>query len=709
MSRKDQVLLGSIVWMLLMMARAGWSTDSSSSSSSSYPSSPQELLRDAISLDHPSSAEHQRALLEAEKTRCETEIKKERASQHSTLRNSAVSSSEAATAKSAIELRDGGTSENVNASRRTNKEKVAAGGENIVVSEDASTLYCPTFFDNVYCWPRTPANVMVSIPCPSYVKGFQTSNNATRFCTTEGVWFRFSGSNKSWTNYSQCSMTVVVNHKVNSSLLTFAPVVRTVSYVGYSVSLATLIIAFTVLASVKRLRCPRNTLHMHLFLSFICRAISALLRDPTAFLPELTAQDYEEASVTGTWACRLFTGIWQYSILSNYAWILMEGLYLHNLIFLALFTDNSAITLYIVLGWGLPFLLVIGWVTARITTDNALCWFTNVNAWVFWTFIRGPISISIVVSFALFMNITRELFLKLRSSTTPETRKYRYRRWARSTLVLVPLFGVHYAALLGFTFFIDKDSTIEMVWLLTDQFFASFQGFFVATLYCLLNAEVRLELRKIWQHWRMTQEQEKSTNFHSAFSQSRTYFSRGTASPGTLLVGGNKKKPEGDQRAGSDPNFLSGTSKTNGGPPTHASCLVNERSSCDDLNKQSLTVSLAVVELQRANGPEDEDNRLATGDSTWCKAADDSTNLGDMGELGSALILQPLSHNAHDLGEPHGTSCKSLKAKTGVPSLPQASNAQEATLVSGCDRQKETSSEGSPLLSSSPGLAESTF
>lgn len=30
----------------------------------------------------------------------------------------------------------------------------------------------------------------------------------------------------------------------------------------------------------------------------------------------------------------------------------MEGLYLHNLIFLALFSDNSGILLYVILGWG---------------------------------------------------------------------------------------------------------------------------------------------------------------------------------------------------------------------------------------------------------------------------------------------------------------------------------------------------------------------
>lgn len=48
----------------------------------------------------------------------------------------------------------------------------------------------------------------------------------------------------------------------------------------------------------------------------------------------------------------MIISIWQYFILANYTWILMEGLYLHNLIFLALFTDTSSISLYIGLGWG---------------------------------------------------------------------------------------------------------------------------------------------------------------------------------------------------------------------------------------------------------------------------------------------------------------------------------------------------------------------
>jgi hypothetical protein len=42
----------------------------------------------------------------------------------------------------------------------------------------------------------------------------------------------------------------------------------------------------------------------------------------------------------------------QYSLLVNYNWILMEGIYLHNLIFLYIFNDNTSIMKYVITGWG---------------------------------------------------------------------------------------------------------------------------------------------------------------------------------------------------------------------------------------------------------------------------------------------------------------------------------------------------------------------
>ena len=51
-------------------------------------------------------------------------------------------------------------------------------------------------------------------------------------------------------------------------------------------------------------------------------------------------------------SCKGFTVIWQYSLLANYNWILMEGIYLHNLIFLYIFNDNTSIMKYVITGWG---------------------------------------------------------------------------------------------------------------------------------------------------------------------------------------------------------------------------------------------------------------------------------------------------------------------------------------------------------------------
>ncbi|KAG0438891.1 hypothetical protein HPB47_016831 [Ixodes persulcatus] len=189
--------------------------------------------------------------------------------------------------------------------------------------------------------------------------------------------------------------------------------------------------------------------------------------------------------------CKVFTSFWHYVLMANYCWILMEGLYLHNLVFLAFFTDSSGIIRYVALGWGLPILFLVPWVAVRAMLEDTYCWTTNDTKSYFWI-IRGPITASIVVNFVLFINITRVLFVKLFTTQTHQARKYRYRKWFKSTLVLVPLFGAHYAFLLGMSLAAAGD-LLELVWLYIDQLFSSFQGFLVATLYCFLNAEVGAE------------------------------------------------------------------------------------------------------------------------------------------------------------------------------------------------------------------------
>ena len=53
-----------------------------------------------------------------------------------------------------------------------------------------------------------------------------------------------------------------------------------------------------------------------------------------------------------SWVCKMVTSFAQYFTMANYSWVTMEGLYLFCLIYLALFSDHSSITPYILLGWG---------------------------------------------------------------------------------------------------------------------------------------------------------------------------------------------------------------------------------------------------------------------------------------------------------------------------------------------------------------------
>lgn len=370
--------------------------------------------------------------------------------------------------------------------------------------------HCNVIWDGLLCWNVTKADQEPQQPCPAYVTGFRTEEMASKSCLEDGTWF-LGPLGTPWTNFTLCDgptaappPTLTPEQLAATELFArWMPVLKRMAQIGYTASFVTLLAALCVLSAAKRLRCPRNSLHQHLFVSFLLRALVTLLKD-ALFVQGLgppgdvlMADDGDVFFNKGSnWECKLVVSLWQYFIMANYFWILMEGLYLHNLIFLALFSDTSAIRLYVVLGWGLPVLCVAPWVAGRLFLEDEFCWTTN-NTSLF-LFIRLPITLSVLINFGLFINITRVLLTKLRFQPCFERRKARYRRFARSTLVLVPLFGVHYTAFLGMSYGVDRHPRLELAWLFCDQFFASFQGLFVSLLYCLLNAEVRAELARKW-------------------------------------------------------------------------------------------------------------------------------------------------------------------------------------------------------------------
>jgi len=51
------------------------------------------------------------------------------------------------------------------------------------------------------------------------------------------------------------------------------------------------------------------------------------------------------------WECRLFFTIYQYALVSSYIWIFVEAVYIHMVIFVAVFTERTRVVWYMIIGW----------------------------------------------------------------------------------------------------------------------------------------------------------------------------------------------------------------------------------------------------------------------------------------------------------------------------------------------------------------------
>nr|4L6R_A Chain A, Soluble cytochrome b562 and Glucagon receptor chimera [synthetic construct] len=274
--------------------------------------------------------------------------------------------------------------------------------------------------------------------------------------------------------------------------------------VGYSLSLGALLLALAILGGLSKLHCTRNAIHANLFASFVLKASSVLVID--GLLRTRYSQKIGDDLSVSTWlsdgavaGCRVAAVFMQYGIVANYCWLLVEGLYLHNLLGLATLPERSFFSLYLGIGWGAPMLFVVPWAVVKCLFENVQCWTSNDNMG-FWWILRFPVFLAILINFFIFVRIVQLLVAKLRARQMHHT-DYKF-RLAKSTLTLIPLLGVHEVV---FAFVTDEHAqgTLRSAKLFFDLFLSSFQGLLVAVLYCFLNKEVQSELRRRWHRWRL--------------------------------------------------------------------------------------------------------------------------------------------------------------------------------------------------------------
>ncbi|XP_036693676.1 corticotropin-releasing factor receptor 1 isoform X1 [Balaenoptera musculus] len=368
--------------------------------------------------------------------------------------------------------------------------------ESVSLAGNISGLQCNASVDLIgTCWPQSPAGQLVVRPCPAYFYGvrYNTTNNGYRECLANGTW-------AARVNYSECQE--ILSEEKKSKVHYHVAVI--INYLGHCISLVALLVAFVLFLRLRSIRCLRNIIHWNLISAFI-------LRNATWFVVQLTMSPEVHQSNVG-W-CRLVTAAYNYFHVTNFFWMFGEGCYLHTAIVLTYSTDRLRKWMFICIGWGVPFPIIVAWAIGKLYYDNEKCWFGK-RPGVYTDYIyQGPMilvllplarthaqaippCVKLQINFIFLFNIVRILMTKLRASTTSET--IQYRKAVKATLVLLPLLGITYML-----FFVNpgEDEVSRVVFIYFNSFLESFQGFFVSVFYCFLNSEVRSAIRKRWHRW----------------------------------------------------------------------------------------------------------------------------------------------------------------------------------------------------------------
>lgn len=212
---------------------------------------------------------------------------------------------------------------------------------------------------------------------------------------------------------------------------------------------------------------------------------------------ELVMKDPITMTDSPVW-CRALNVLLQYVLVTNYMWMLCEGIYLHTVLVNAFVSERKLLRALLALGWLFPVVPLAVYVGRRVMDNDIMCWM-DFDKERLHPELAALVLSAILLNLANLINIVRVLWTKLRAGGALGAGAARPSATAlhtlRATCLLAPLLGLQYLLLL-----IRPEPSGR--WWRTYEFASALlispQGLCVAVLYCFCNGEVLAQLRRRW-------------------------------------------------------------------------------------------------------------------------------------------------------------------------------------------------------------------
>eukprot|EP00058_Branchiostoma_floridae_P001827 XP_002587315.1 hypothetical protein BRAFLDRAFT_100980 [Branchiostoma floridae] len=340
--------------------------------------------------------------------------------------------------------------------------------------EPNKTDLCNATFDNITCWPPSPAGLLVHMPCPAELRGhrYDTTDNVTKLCRSNGTWARKA-------DYGSCHEIVAIKNETESALSRrwHFKAALLLNDIGHSVSLVCLSIALILFLYLKSIRCTRNNIHLNLILTFI-------LKNTTWFIMKSVVT---ERHTSNDWVCRTVVTLFNYFKVTNSLLDVRGGsLPVHH--------DRACVRH----GKGIPIVLVLIWAVVKLLLQNDQCWIADGGSSYYDFIFHGPTFFILLANCFILGKIVVILVQKLKAHPAGETGHYSLKAF-KAAVVLLPLLGIIY--ILFFIHPEDSKGTSYLVFIYFNTFLQSFQGLFVSVIYCFTNSEVQNAIKRQFEKW----------------------------------------------------------------------------------------------------------------------------------------------------------------------------------------------------------------